>query len=236
MVETEVEPAAVTSANVMLASPTDTSTFVPASVLFAPGASIVHAYSAGEPSTFGGTAVSDARTSKVCGPTARPSKTSPLWQPANGALSSEHSNVSAAGAVRLSEPLKRNVADVLVVGFAGPSWIVVFGSVVSAASIVHAYAAAGLSSMLWPFSGSVVALTSNTCSPLDRSYGYGDVHGMNGSTSGSTASRRHSYVEPGWSTNESSPVALVLIAPSGTSTPPASFVMVVRGGAMTFQV
>ena len=124
-------------------------------------------------------------------------------------------------------PLKRNVADVFVVGLAGPSWSVVSGAVVSAASIVHVYSAAGLSVMLCPFSGSVVALTSKTCSPLERSYSYGDVHGSNGSTSGSTASRRHSYVEPGWSKNDSSPVALVLISPAGTSVPTgASFVMV----------
>ena len=89
-------------------------------------------------------------------------------------------------------PLKRNVADVLVLGLAGPSCSVVSGAVVSAASIVHVYSAAGLSVIDCPFSGSVVALTSKTCSPLERSYSYGDVHGVNGSTSGSTASRRHS--------------------------------------------
>src|SRR5687768_11057538 len=100
-------------------------------------------------------------------------------------LSRRHSNVRSAGAVRLSVPLKRNVADVLVVGFAGPSWIVVFGAVWSAASIVHVYWAAGLSSMLCPLSGSVLARTSNTCPPLLRSYGYGDVHGSNGTASGS---------------------------------------------------
>jgi hypothetical protein len=42
MVETEVKPAAVTSANVILAPPTETSTLVPSGVLFAPGATIVH--------------------------------------------------------------------------------------------------------------------------------------------------------------------------------------------------
>jgi hypothetical protein len=67
-----VVPAAVTSAKVMAAPPTDTSTFVPCGVLLSPGATIVHVYSAGEPSTFGGTAESSARTAKVCGPTARP--------------------------------------------------------------------------------------------------------------------------------------------------------------------
>jgi hypothetical protein len=41
--ETDVTPAAVTEAKVMLAPLTDTSTFVPSGVLFAPGASIVHA-------------------------------------------------------------------------------------------------------------------------------------------------------------------------------------------------
>src|SRR5918992_6212462 len=152
-------------------------------------------------------------------------------------LSRRHSKVRSAGAVRLSVPPKRNVADVLVVGFAGPSWIVVCGAVVSAASIVHVYAAAGLSSMLRPSSGSVLARTSNVCSPFDRSYGYGDVQVSNGTASGSTAfcaSRRHSYVEPGWSKKDSSPVALVLSPPSGTSVPTgASFVMVVSGGAMT---
>src|ERR687896_1526467 len=104
---------------------------------------------------------------------------SPLSQSANVAPSSEHSNVRAAGAVRLSVPLKRKVADVPAVGFAGPSWIVVFGAVVSAASIVHVYCAAGLSIIFCPFSGRVVALTSNKCSPLARSYGYGDVQGLN---------------------------------------------------------
>src|SRR5918992_3959141 len=143
-------------------------------------------------------------------------------------LSRRHSNVRSAGAVRLSVPPKRNVADVLVVGLAGPSWIVVFGAVVSAASIVHVYCAAGLSVMLCPFSGSVLALTSNTCWPFDRSYGYGEVHGSNGSTSGSTASRRHSYVEPGWSKKDSWPVALVLISPSGRSTPTGASLVMVR--------
>ena len=36
----------------------------------------------------------------------------PLWQSSKAAPSSEHSKVSSAGAVRLSVPLKTNIAEV----------------------------------------------------------------------------------------------------------------------------
>ncbi len=59
-------PAPVTFSKVTEAPPPrSTETFAPAGVLFVP-ASIVHEWLAGEASTFGVAAVSDARTSNVC--------------------------------------------------------------------------------------------------------------------------------------------------------------------------
>ena len=60
----------------------------------------------------------------------------------------------------------------------------------------------------------------------------GDVHGSNGVSTGSrTGSKRHAYVDPGWSKKLSVASALVLVPPGSTGP-----VMTVAGGATTFHV
>jgi hypothetical protein len=77
------------------------------------GSWISHEWVAGEASTL--LAASVARTSKVCGPTARPVYVFAEVQGANEPRSSLHSNVRLAGAVPSSLPVKANVASVFVV-------------------------------------------------------------------------------------------------------------------------
>ena len=67
-----------------------------------------------------------ARTRKVCAPRARPVRSRGLVQAANGAASSEHSNVEPASVAE-----KAKVALVLCVVAGGADVIVVFGGAVS---------------------------------------------------------------------------------------------------------
>src|SRR5918999_242853 len=145
----------------------------------------------------------------------------PLSQSSSAPPSSEHWNVMSTGAVRLSVALKTKVAEVLVVvaPSASARSIAVSGASASGASIVHWYST-GSSTVVIPSSGSVVARTSNTCWPFVRpAYSCGDVQACHGvGTGSSTGSRRHSYVEPGWSKNSKVASGLVLSSSGATVT------------------
>src|SRR5918999_5617952 len=216
-VVSEVTPAAVTSVNVTEApSPRSTSTPAPVGVFVVP-ATTVQLRLAGVASTFSSASV--AKTSNVWGPAESPTYSMPLSQSSSAPPSSEHSNVMSTGAVRLSVALKTKVAEVLVVvaPSASARSIAVSGASASGASIVHWYST-GSSTVVIPSSGSVVARTSNTCWPFVRpAYSCGDVHGSHGvGTGSSTGSRRHSYVEPGWSKNSKVASGLVLSSSGAT--------------------
>ena len=138
----------------------------------------VHSYLAGVASVLPKTSV--ARTSKACSPTPSPATSAGTSHAANGAPSSEHSNVEPA-----SSAAKANDAVRATVSAGGPSVRVVCGAWIG--TTVHSCSTQIAST--WP-AGSV-ARTAKTCSPTARPvYTCGDVHGT------VTPSRKHSNVEP----------------------------------------
>src|ERR687891_88161 len=88
--------------------------------------------SAGLASTLGGSAMSSARTRRLCEPVASPTSSCTASQPSHGPLSSEHSNSEASSVLR-----KANITSApLVEPSAGPEKMTVSGAVVSTGALI----------------------------------------------------------------------------------------------------
>src|ERR671919_147179 len=88
--------------------------------------------SVGLESTLGGSAMSSARTRRLCEPVASPTSSCTASQPSHGPLSSEHSNSEASSVLR-----KANITSApLVEPSAGPEKMTVSGAVVSTGALI----------------------------------------------------------------------------------------------------